>query len=186
MASDSRRCLTTDHPRAGGEHLSSVDANLDNYGSSPRGRGTPSARAPGTSRRRIIPARAGNTLTDVARTRAPPDHPRAGGEHFAMPGRDRDRTGSSPRGRGTPRHTGAEHAGRRIIPARAGNTSGMRMTRSTVADHPRAGGEHSHVRMSRPPIGGSSPRGRGTHRRSPSRRRRSRIIPARAGNTRLA
>ena len=72
---------------------------------------------------RIIPARAGNALTEPDYVVYDPDHPRAGGERAFSDERRRRAAGSSPRGRGThgakagfPEHT-------RIIPARAGNAN---------------------------------------------------------------
>ena len=112
-------------------------------------------------------------------------------------------TGSSPRVRGThprDRHCGA---GRRIIPACAGNT--RLVSRRTflpwiipacagnteseaarfevLSDHPRVCGEHIWHAILKAKVLGSSPRVRGTRRRRPEATRKFRIIPACAGNT---
>ena len=156
---------------------------------------------------RIIPARAGNTLRTWKATTAPSDHPRAGGEHRMTFGGVSPGSGSSPRGRGTPSTRAWSSPTPRIIPARAGNTKGVRPRTCPVSDHPRAGGgtpdgrelRAVHVRIiparagntpkhrtARTNLDGSSPRGRGT-RTPPVRSCRScRIIPARAGNTRAS
>ena len=69
------------HPRAGGEHGESAEAVLAEYGSSPRGRGTPRSASASNPLSRFIPARAGNTTPTCSGRRRRPVHPRAGGEH---------------------------------------------------------------------------------------------------------
>ena len=93
------------------------------------------------------------------------------------------RLGSSPRERGTRDRDRGRLDTRRIIPARAGNTSGGLVGIGRRPDHPRASGEHFQVWSVHSIVVGSSPRERGT--RSPGRPdpARRRIIPARAGNT---
>ena len=91
--------------------------------------------------------------------------------------------GSSPHARGTHPTSNRRSAGRRIIPACAGNTLPVAACQSAHPDHPRMRGEH--------PIGdglqavytGSSPHARGTHRHIEPAHNRFRIIPACAGNT---
>ena len=72
----------------------------------------------------------------------------------------------------------------RLIPARAGKTTGARLAPRRERAHPRAGGENNATASKRSLISGSSPRGRG----KPALRRRRhawrRLIPARAGKTR--
>ena len=70
-----------------------------------------------------------------------------------------------------------------IIPADAGNTSGMAHLSARIEDHPRGCGEHSALIVGLPLMTGSSPRMRGT--RSPINLGdvSVRIIPADAGNT---
>ena len=112
---------------------------------------------------RIIPARAGFTIWDPRRIRRHGDHPRACGVYNPLADPRCLMQGSSPRVRGLlgcrPRR---RHAAR-IIPARAGFTSGR----------------HS-IPM---PAGGSSPRVRGLLRRVMRGASCARIIPARAGFT---
>ena len=114
----------------------------------------------------------------------PSDHPRAGGEHRHKVGHSEAPSGSSPRGRGTHRAPGEREAWRRIIPARAGNTSRPQPNARSDPDHPRAGGEHGSSGQCSKAKCGSSPRGRGTHGERQAQRLLPRIIPARAGNTR--
>ncbi len=91
--------------------------------------------------------------------------------------------GSSPRVRGT--HSAIKRFSRtfRFIPACAGNTIVLSVTRSGIPVHPRVCGEHgcgSYRCLNR---GGSSPRVRGTHRLRPDMKTIDRFIPACAGNT---
>ena len=92
---------TPAHPRARGEHVV-CDVTLPwSLGSSPRARGTPPTRHSPSPPARLIPARAGNTRTARARVSSSPAHPRARGEHDAVPVYRLARFGSSPRARGT-------------------------------------------------------------------------------------
>ena len=170
-------------PRAGGEHRGIVGTARPIDGSSPRGRGTQPEHAQEARGRRIIPARAGNTRPRGPARAPEPDHPRAGGEHTGLTALPELPSGSSPRGRGTHPGRGHDCVTRRIIPARAGNTGKMATGSGPSPDHPRAGGEHRCARACASRCIGSSPRGRGTLRRPVRRTPRSRIIPARAGNT---
>ena len=132
----------TVHPRVGGEHRPRRKRSTRSTGSSPRGRGTPAERGGGHSRRRFIPAWAGNTDHRARRLGRVSVHPRVGGEHpprfFACIAF----SGSSPRGRGTPDHL---------------NTRPLLFT-----VHPRVGGEHRTASLPTASCTGSSPRGRGT------------------------
>ncbi len=92
-------------------------------------------------------------------------------------------SGSSPRVRGTPPAPGQRAARRRFIPARAGNTTPRPCSGIPGSVHPRSCGEHDFVDYLRLQSAGSSPRVRGTPRRSRCRLPAGRFIPARAGNT---
>ena len=156
-------CMRSVHPRAGGEHLLVQVGSAYFIGSSPRGRGTP--------------------LRSRRAWRCPTVHPRAGGEHDKLRLRLRSRSGSSPRGRGTPPPGNRPESQHRFIPARAGNTAPRAECAPVDPVHPRAGGEHPVTTPVRRSSNGSSPRGRGTHRRNPRVAGIIRFIPARAGNT---
>ena len=92
-------------------------------------------------------------------------------------------SGSSPRMRGTLQPNGEHHQQLGIIPAYAGNTQGRRMERRRWRDHPRVCGEHCRLPEKYPPLAGSSPRMRGTHRLRHGEASSRGIIPAYAGNT---
>ena len=152
-------------------------------GSSPRGRGTPATSASWWCIRRVIPAWAGNTKATRTIGCWDSGHPRVGGEHPVQGSPTPTSTGSSPRGRGTLRQRGDPAAGRRVIPAWAGNTSAVDRLVAVRAGHPRVGGEHTYAREEVRIMDGSSPRGRGTPRRVRRVRPERRVIPAWAGNT---
>ena len=96
------------------------------------------------------------------------------------------RFGSSPRMRGKPVELGYGIRKSRIIPAHAGQTSIRSRPARTCPDHPRACGANANwIRLSCPPRG-SSPRMRGKHVLPYSGTAQGRIIPAHAGQTRIA
>ena len=146
LSSRATRSKPRDHPRACGEHPRRERTNPTPMGSSPRLRGTqhphPRRRWPGG----IIPALAGNTVRPVCTVHARRDHPRACGEHPSRCTVLSPLAGSSPRLRGTPGRRGHRHAGRRIIPALAGNTHLTPPSLRLDRDHPRACGEHRYDR----------------------------------------
>ena len=72
-------CCLPVHPRARGEQLDRVAGGGGILGSSPRTRGTGLVHYYAESRRRFIPAHAGNRVAKCARGHAPPVHPRARG-----------------------------------------------------------------------------------------------------------
>ena len=162
---DTRRGRTAgrpDHPRASGERSSTPVSPSFPVGSSPRERGTHPPWRRYIDNVRIIPARAGNASATIPAMSIQSDHPRASGERRPAIPTDANRSGSSPRERGTPRGAPARLGPVRIIPARAGNAGIRRRRQAEGADHPRASGE----RFS-PGLPGDA-----FHR----------IIPARAGN----
>ncbi len=175
--------LTSVHPRAGGELPRPYCWTTGLNGSSPRGRGTRLRAARRVAGHRFIPARAGNSRRPRCRPRAPPVHPRAGGELKRPKQRFLTRPGSSPRGRGTLFDWLARAVPGRFIPARAGNSARGSRPLSKQTVHPRAGGELDRRSSIFCRLVGSSPRGRGTHGRAQSVDSRCRFIPARAGNS---
>ena len=175
------------HPRACGEHVGEIVSHNVGHGSSPRLRGTRPDRALAIGQHRFIPAPAGNTTARRTWRRWSTVHPRACGEHGAGPFGFAPFLGSSPRLRGTPFRHGCRAEVDRFIPAPAGNTICSVSTTSRRSVHPRACGEHTsgQGRMMPPtrfipapagntlvliapirPLDGSSPRLRGTHRRT--------------------
>ena len=91
--------------------------------------------------------------------------------------------GSSPLARGTPSARPAAHTYPRLIPARAGNTSGISSAPSSPQAHPRSRGEHCEALRLSPSAIGSSPLARGTRNQRVGLAVPARLIPARAGNT---
>ena len=171
------------HPRACGEHTL-LDPPIDPHtGSSPRMRGTHGFTGGLLATDRFIPAHAGNTVIAFTPRYQKSVHPRACGEHEPQPRPTPCRNGSSPRMRGTRRRAPRRLARKRLIPAHAGNTQGHDGHPGGSAVHPRACGEHAgaHLRPLRRP--GSSPRMRGTPRRTVHVEFSARFIPAHAGNT---
>ena len=138
----SEPCMSAVHPRACGEHASTLAGISPSVGSSPRVRGTPDGSSLTDCRTRFIPARAGNTMTARTRSCRSTVHPRACGEHLHAIAHDVRAIGSSPRVRGTRPDHGRHVRPRRFIPARAGNTPPRCGEAGANAVHPRACGEH--------------------------------------------
>ena len=111
-----------DHPRACGANGLVAVANRQIRGSSPRVRGKLHGKLELESRRRIIPARAGQTCELDAVPLLSADHPRACGANVGDDFGGDQTEGSSPRVRGKPQPVLAVAPGGRIIPARAGQT----------------------------------------------------------------
>ena len=118
-----RACLSGDHPRVCGEHLTDDYANADYLGSSPRMRGTPHDVDHGAPELGIIPAYEGNTPAACWKSWQAWDHPRVCGEHRSLSDLSDLEGGSSPRMRGTPVSRLRFYRIRGIIPAYAGNTA---------------------------------------------------------------
>ena len=153
----------TDHPRACGANWNCSRKSANCVGSSPRVRGK---RSPGTP---PTPERA--------------DHPRACGancRHHLAAG---IQTGSSPRVRGKPWVARCGRAGKRIIPARAGQTASSSAMLNSFSDHPRACRANLGEVECFHYASGSSPRVRGKLTPSSLVIVCLRIIPARAGQT---
>ena len=132
---------------------------------------------------RIIPARAGFTVVKLLSVVSPADHPRSRGVYTAASGPIFTRTGSSPLARGLPWRVCRTVVSFRIIPARAGFTSGGGPERPRAMDHPRSRGVYVNSVGLSYILRGSSPLARGLPMASFTRELRDRIIPARAGFT---
>ena len=130
------------HPRSRGEHVSHHHTRQGDHGSSPLARGT-------------LTGFVSETIPNAA-------HPRSRGEHeFGWAIADAA-NGSSPLARGTRRLSRLPRQPRRLIPARAGNTTVRTLTTYAVSAHPRSRGEHSFLRSRASFAAGSSPLARGT------------------------
>ena len=156
-----------DHPRVCGEHSSVSFLVWWLTGSSPRMRGTrPFHSISSCDAVGIIPAYAGNTRVFAWLHAGQRDHPRVCGEHFRRRGVRQFAAGSSPRMRGTHGMMWSKLRWSGIIPAYAGNTCRRPFRIGPKGDHPRVCGEHTSVSLSCGGSCGSSPRMRGTLRRS--------------------
>ena len=93
--------------------------------------------------------------------------------------------GSSPLARGTLSHLFGDVGFGRLIPARAGNTVRRSDVQPPRSAHPRSRGEHSTRTAATGSTNGSSPLARGTLNITTFKPLNPRLIPARAGNTRL-
>ena len=171
-----------DHPRVCGERLGQAFSTGAQSGSSPRVRGTRKTSAHSQGSRRIIPACAGNAVVQVGFLLHRSDHPRVCGERSEKTSSFSLDRGSSPRVRGTPVSLHAGDAGRRIIPACAGNALGDASHGIVKADHPRVCGERKGKDGNVAVKLGSSPRVRGTLCARLRALAKRRIIPACAGN----
>ena len=197
--------LWRDHPRSRGVYAIRTILSLSSSGSSPLARGLrcPSRRM--TRSTRIIPARAGFTNTAGSIMKWVTDHPRSRGVYASRNARRRISSGSSPLARGLRGNIlGAVTQGG-IIPARAGFTFPDLSGRPECQDHPRSRGVYrsrgkfrlafrgssplarglrpldNHVKT----VFGSSPLARGLHIRPVLIPALGRIIPARAGFTKI-
>ena len=155
-----------DHPRACGAHTNPSFIGRWAPGSSPRMRGSPGASANNSLRIGIIPAHAGLTFCTGATERGRGDHPRACGAHGYNYREVKNAQGSSPRMRGSPRLECLYNCLPGIIPAHAGLTTGCRRRFARTRDHPRACGAHSAPHYFAESEPGSSPRMRGSPKKS--------------------
>ena len=111
-----------DHPRSRGVYIVCGQRSLRRGGSSPLARGLRSVLNVQEQRFRIIPARAGFTITPASGSFPQPDHPRSRGVYSAGAASGLAAGGSSPLARGLLNAAYQEAAANRIIPARAGFT----------------------------------------------------------------
>ena len=162
-----RRCRprdqSRDHPRSRGVYTSWYRPGSPKEGSSPLARGLPLRITTIRPPTRIIPARAGFTVTVPPTSAQPWDHPRSRGVYLVQ--------------------TVSLTVDRWIIPARAGFTPRGRVRGRGRPDHPRSRGVYpsgSYASMMRD---GSSPLARGLPPTGPPGRAGRGIIPARAGFT---
>ena len=181
----SERGLGTDHPRECGANVGGVNVVSSPFGSSPRVRGKLALRLKGLHLDRIIPASAGQTFQTCSFTVIRSDHPRECGANMMSNVSLHRAVGSSPRVRG--KHVFDDYFSYdfRIIPASAGQTHGKHVKQGRWTDHPRECGANVVQGRRFAVHRGSSPRVRGERRHVRQRlRRRDRIIPASAGQTR--
>ncbi len=111
-----------DHPRACGEQSGSGGGAVVPGGSPPRVRGTARPMQCMRTGKGITPARAGNSEAAGLQWQDVEDHPRACGEQPRAAAAETVLSGSPPRVRGTAESFPFAPRGRRITPARAGNS----------------------------------------------------------------
>ena len=132
-----------DHPRSRGVYHRRRELTTAILGSSPLARGLP----PGPVSRPygfgIIPARAGFTLFSGPAYAPHGDHPRSRGVYLAKSSYTMNAVGSSPLARGLLGSRGPVEHVQRIIPARAGFTTGIASTSALARDHPRSRGVYA-------------------------------------------
>ena len=98
--SGNRLCFTWDHPRMGGEKLTSGVFSSAEDGSPPHGRGKGGVLGQLVNVGGITPAWAGKRRISFLAVYFVQDHPRVGGEKLKHPKYTTDEGGSPPRGRG--------------------------------------------------------------------------------------
>ena len=150
------------HPRVGGAALAERMLAIRSLGSSPRGRGSLSARAPRQYRMGFIPAWAGQPATLRLGRLVRWVHPRVGGAARIESAQRVLGGGSSPRGRGSPLESWSWSCFFRFIPAWAGQPFLCFHVRFLFLVHPRVGGAATLASLARALLAGSSPRGRGS------------------------
>ena len=177
------RAWRRDHPRMCGEHSDALGQVGILQGSSPHVRGAHGTKTLGLLFGGIIPACAGSTWHQDARTVVRRDHPRMCGEHVMCLESVWIELGSSPHVRGAPGVDGRLRRCGGIIPACAGSTRRNACGRFASRDHPRMCGEHGEIEVDGCACPGSSPHVRGALAVIRFWRTIVGIIPACAGST---
>ena len=150
------------HPRLRGELATPSTRMLIFPGSSPLARGTLFSIVLMITKRRFIPACAGNSIRRWNCYSRSAVHPRLRGELTVYGLRRIWFYGSSPLARGTQCLTLTWHRYLRFIPACAGNSRYLRQSRWPHSVHPRLRGELMAITRSNLLVVGSSPLARGT------------------------
>ena len=150
-----------DHPRSRGVYWDSKKDEIGIRGSSPLARGLLTLVININHLGRIIPARAGFTVSVLVNGGLCEDHPRSRGVYSRSDVSRAPGIGSSPLARGLPRYASRMSFLRRIIPARAGFTGRGAPARGRRADHPRSRGVYAQQDGGGYHALGSSPLARG-------------------------
>ncbi len=169
------------HPRAGGGTSPIRSVSRPQKGPSPRRRGNRSTSGSTTSRRRPIPAQAGEPCAGRAIGSGRRAHPRAGGGTSIWSHGRAQTAGPSPRRRGNHRAVDDGVTNLGPIPAQAGEPERDDGVVEWGGAHPRAGGGTMPPGRHQPPRNGPSPRRRGNRRGGVLRALLGRPIPAQAG-----
>ncbi len=173
------------HPRSRGELPFSRRAWEAAVGSPPLARGTHDRGRRLDAEGRLTPARARNSRPGGVACHAVTAHPRSRGELTDYARTTGIHLGSPPLARGTLGPGRRRPRGRRLTPARAGNSSGRPAASRLGPAHPRSRGELVGALGAVLAEGGSPPLARGTRLRHSPHVRHGRLTPARAGNSLL-
>ncbi len=171
------------YPRWRGELDRTASVVSSGSGLSPLARGTPVFANLWTIAIRFIPAGAGNTGARNTKPCICSVYPRWRGEHEMLVSVNAANTGLSPLARGTHILQNTRLISTRFIPAGAGNTRRLISAARDSPVYPRWRGEHTPAALDLKKGRGLSPLARGTLHGYASSQRRSRFIPAGAGNT---
>ena len=177
----SRSRSLKDHPRVGGEKLTSLPKIQPALGSPPRGRGKgPTGQRP-LLETRITPAWAGKRQHRAPKRVKRKDHPRVGGEKCPLVSWLYLVGGSPPRGRGKVYPSLLRKSFPGITPAWAGKRCYAGLIFTVSRDHPRVGGEKRCCCTGTVYRWGSPPRGRGKEQQTYVAESVQGITPAWAG-----
>ena len=174
---------TPDHPRSRGVYARRTPSTPRTAGSSPLARGLLGIEQVVQVPARIIPARAGFTVSIIVSLLCVWDHPRSRGVYPGRAVACGGDGGSSPLARGLPLAAHRDDPGHGIIPARAGFTRMGGRRSSPTTDHPRSRGVYFMIHPAYRTGKGSSPLARGLREPFLAGLHEARIIPARAGFT---
>ena len=170
-----------DHPRIRGTNARLYLATAIGSGSSPHTRDKYDLRVNRRLLERIIPAYAGQMSLFRLFYRLLQDHPRIRGTNHGNCGNRRAVAGSSPHTRDKSYINETSSSTDRIIPAYAGQMQEKVPLKHKTQDHPRIRGTNIASATDTPVDLGSSPHTRDKFHEMPFAKRRSRIIPAYAG-----
>ncbi len=173
----------SEHPRVGGEDVSTVTVCESGVGAPSRRRGGPVEMDVFGREPRNTPASAGRTPTRSPRGSATTEHPRAGGEDTINLNTDTTAVGTPPRRRGRPRREWGERSRGRNTLASARKTESRQAPAWPAAEHPRVGGEDAAYIRTQSGRTGTPPRWRGRRRCCPLLLLGRRNTPASAGKT---
>ena len=183
LRSECRRLLFMVYPRVCGGNYEDVLFFLLGRGLSPRVRGKRQLSGKHGSRRRSIPACAGETWMLAQPTRGVGVYPRVCGGNYCYTQSTFRSEGLSPRVRGKRTHHTPSGMGRRSIPACAGETWTGALPPDSPEVYPRVCGGNTHRRWSPGRSRGLSPRVRGKRWPQGIREGQGGSIPACAGET---
>ncbi len=150
------------YPRSRGEQRTYAVQPYPVHGLSPLARGTGGVNWFRMNINRFIPARAGNSTTNLATCRRRSVYPRSRGEQRTFTPTGRSSNGLSPLARGTVMDALEQATPMRFIPARAGNRLEGALASGKLTVYPRSRGEQWYRDGPASRAAGLSPLARGT------------------------